>query len=246
MGTLGQGDESFVVVEVELRFAHLSRLGLDDNYTVGATHTVNGRGRGVFQYGERFDVFGVDVAEATFHTVYQYQRFGVLVGEGGDTANPDVGIVVSRLTRALHGYHTCQTACDGGGEVGGGHLDVIHLHGRLCTYHGHFTLVSIGHYHYFVQCRYVFGKNHVNQGFLVHGDFLRFVSYVGNDKGRIGSSQLQGVLAVDVGNGTVARIFFLYAYSDEEFSFFIGNASCHCSALRVNLQTERCQKRPYP
>ena len=125
----GQGDKAFVVVQVELRLAHLSRFGLDDDYAVGAAHTVNGCGGGVFQHGERFDVFGVDVAETTFHTVYQHQRLGVLVGEGGDTANPDVGVVVSRLARALHGYHTCQTACDGGGEVGGGHLDVVHLHG---------------------------------------------------------------------------------------------------------------------
>ena len=72
--TLGQSNDTFIIVDIELRFPDLARLSLDDYDTVRSPHTVYGSRGSIFQDSERLDIIRVDMAEIPFHTVYKDKR----------------------------------------------------------------------------------------------------------------------------------------------------------------------------
>ena len=59
----GVARERRLIADVELGFALVSRLGRHEDHAVRTAATVHRGGGGVFQYGESFDVVGLDVCQ---------------------------------------------------------------------------------------------------------------------------------------------------------------------------------------
>ena len=74
----------------------LTALGSYQNDTIGTTHTIHSSGRSIFQHGDVGHFIGVDLREAAFHTIYQYQRIGTV--ERCLSADKDVRVVGTRCT----------------------------------------------------------------------------------------------------------------------------------------------------
>ena len=87
-------------METHLRRTNLATLRGDDDDAVGTTYTIHSLGRGILQHGERLHLGYIDIVQVAGHTVDKHQR-GIAAVEGRHTANPEVGVVVARLTRAL-------------------------------------------------------------------------------------------------------------------------------------------------
>ena len=61
VGHLGKLCDALIEVERELRLAHLTRLGGDDDNAVTTTHTINGGRGSIFQYRYALNVFGIEL-----------------------------------------------------------------------------------------------------------------------------------------------------------------------------------------
>ena len=108
--TLRRGDR---LLDAERDFGPRDRtaLGGYENDSVGTLGAVDGRRRGIFQDAERFDFVGLDVVDVTGNSVDEHQRVGSSL-EGADAANPELGVVASRLGAALDADQTCELACE--------------------------------------------------------------------------------------------------------------------------------------
>ena len=99
--------ERLLHTDIYTRRSHRTTLRVNQYHAVGTAHTVHSRSRRVFQHRERLYLCGVNVVERTLHTIHQHQRRSV-ARERRYTTNPEVRVVVARLTRGLHGNHTRQ------------------------------------------------------------------------------------------------------------------------------------------
>ncbi len=69
-------------------------------------------------------VFDIDLVEWSFKSVNIYQ--GGLVGtEGGDAADPELGLIVAGLTGRLHGDYAGHITGQSIGDVGSGCAEVV-------------------------------------------------------------------------------------------------------------------------
>ena len=82
---------------------------------VGGTYAVNGRRRCVLEHRDGLDLLDRQVGHRTLHTVHQYQR-GARI-ERRDTADPEFGVVQTRLARTLHDHRTGDLTGQGVREV---------------------------------------------------------------------------------------------------------------------------------
>ena len=234
---LGEPGDTFIVVESEFRLTHLTGLGRDDNDAVSTAHTVDGGGRRVLEDRETLDIFGVDIVEAAFYTVDQHQRTGMLVREGGDTADPDVGLVVAGFAGTLHGDHARETSRDDGGQTGRRHLDLIRLDGSLRTDDRNLSLGTITHDDDFVQFVDDRHKRHINKGALTHHNLLLLVTEGREYKNRVGAIQGNAVLTVVVGEGTVSGSLLVHCNTCKQFTLFIRNTTGYIQCLSRHHDT---------
>ena len=98
LGHLGELGDALIDVEREFGSADLTGLGGDDDDTVTAAHTVDGRCGSVLEDGDGLDVGGVELAPAALDAVHEHERTFIAVGQSRETAHPDVGIVLSGQT----------------------------------------------------------------------------------------------------------------------------------------------------
>ena len=105
--------ETLLVTQVDPGRAVETAARVDKDNAVGTAYAVYGRGAGVFQDAERLDLQRVDVVERTLDTVDQDQRIGT-ARKGGDTADPELGVVLAGLARGLQ--------CDDARQVAGQRL----------------------------------------------------------------------------------------------------------------------------
>ena len=87
-------------------------LGGYEDDAVGALGAVDGRRGGVLEDAEGLDFVGLDVVDVTGNSVDEHQRVGPAL-EGADAADPEFGVVASRLGAALDADQTGELA----GEV---------------------------------------------------------------------------------------------------------------------------------
>ena len=228
---LGEPGHAFVVVESEFRLTHLTGLGRNDNDAVSTAHTVDGGGRCILEDRETLDIFGVDVVEAALDTIDQHQRTGMLVREGGDTADPDVGLVMAGFAGALHRDHAREASCDDGGQTGRRHLDLVLLDGSLRTDDRNLSLGTITHDDDFVQFVDDRHERHINQGALAHHNLLLLVTEGREHKDRVGARHGNAVLTVVIGEGTVRGSLLVHCNTCKQFTLFIGNTTGYIQCL---------------
>ena len=169
---------------------HLTLLGGDDDDTVGGAGTVDGRGGGIFQYGQVGDVGGVQGVEdlvADGCTIEDEERCGAGV-DAVDAAQTDGGRG-GRLARGAEHRETSHLSLKGIREVGGG--DVLNL---LRAYGSHgsrdtagFLCGAIADDDDFLHHFGIFAK-HYAQGLAVDGDYLLRLHAGETDDERLGAA----------------------------------------------------------
>ena len=123
----GRGRDAVFGLEIDVHLALLAPLGGDQYDAVGSALSVDRRGRGVLQHGERFDVLDVDFVEVTLDSIDQNE--GRRVGsEGRYAADPEFRGVFSGLSRPLYGDDSRDIPGQRVGDVCRRDLQVLHLH----------------------------------------------------------------------------------------------------------------------
>ena len=173
----------------------------------------------------------------------------MLVGEGGDTADPDVGLVVARFAGPLHGHHTGQTACYHGGQAGRWHLDLLGLDGSLGTHHGNLALGTITYHHDFVQFVDHRDERHVNDGAPVHRNLLLLEPEGRENKDRVDACRGNAVLTVCIGKGTARGTFLVHSNTCKQLTLLIRNTTGYLERLCSRHDTRgdedhHCQPEP--
>ena len=85
----------------------ITTAGIYKDYTIGTTDTVNSRCRSIFQYRERLNLKGVHVLKRTFYTINKNKRIRI-TRESCNTTNPELSIILTRLSGRLKSNNTCQ------------------------------------------------------------------------------------------------------------------------------------------
>ena len=111
-GTLRGKGKSLLVTHVDLGRTIEASFRGDEHDAVGSAHSINCRGTGVFENTERFDFKGIDVVHRPLDTVNQNQWVAI-AGKGTDTPNPELRVVLARLSRTLYGDNAGDSASNG-------------------------------------------------------------------------------------------------------------------------------------
>ncbi len=145
--------ETVVHGEIDGRRSRVAAARRHDDDAVGASDTVNGRRRRVFQHADTLYFVGIHRIELghrllrrLLHTVDDDQRRRRTVGRYA--ADTDVGGIVARFARSLQAAHAGRVADQRVGDVGhGSGNEVGSLHRRDRTRHVHLLLHGIGRHH---------------------------------------------------------------------------------------------------
>ena len=184
----------------------------DDDDTVRTAATIDGRGRGVFQYGERLDVVRVHQCQRVVHTFR-----GVVVHRHAVDDNQRTVRGVQRSAAADTDLSTFAGSTIGRGDVHTGNLTLDHVLGRgddtvvlLIGLHGYDRageVVLLSHTvaddHHVVQRVGVFLQCHGDAGGGLDGS--RLVAYVGNGE-RSPLFGRDGEISVEIGNSPSRRL----------------------------------------
>ena len=109
----------------DLRLAFSAALGGDEDYAVGALHTVDGSSC-ILENRNAFDIVGVDVIHTGGHTIDDAEWSAA--GEVVETAHVDRRSVRTRTAGRLDGGKTCDLTCE---QVRGvGHRSRVEFLGR--------------------------------------------------------------------------------------------------------------------
>ena len=169
---LGYGFHCGGEAYVDFGLAFLTAFGGDENYAVGAFHTIDCGGRCVLECGDGLDGADVDGAHGAFDTIDEHQ--GRAVVPGGSAADGDLGFFVAGHTAAL-GRH------DAGHVTGKGVADVMDTgsafeHGTGClgdgAHYGCFFLMAVAYNHDFLKSIAVGLEGNVDFATSVDFDFL--------------------------------------------------------------------------
>ena len=214
---------------VDRRMAGLTLLGGHEDDTVGTAATVDGGCRGVLQNVDRLDVAGVQRLNAGSrhegHTVDHVERLVALV-ERTLTADADR----TELTRALVGgdVDTCCLALQG--LEGVVHRTVVQLlfanvDHRACDVA--LLLRTITDDDHLVEQLTVFLQRDVDSRLAGHGHGLRRIADIRNDQTSIAGNPLNGVVTIEVGNGSVGSTFHHDAGTDDRLAAGVDHITCH-------------------
>src|SRR5690606_41581250 len=102
--------------EIDARHAFRAPLGGNKYHAVGTAYPVHGRGGGVFQYRDAFDIVGFDLREIAFHPIDQHEGGGAM--ERGPAAGKKGGSVSARAARPAPGSPPASAPREGGGGPG--------------------------------------------------------------------------------------------------------------------------------
>ena len=129
------------------RRSHLALTGGDDDHTVGAPNSVNGRSRGILQEGDAFDLGHVQRVKVSFDAVNDHD--GRIVAPCAQSPDIKIGLILSGLAADLPadeaGNLADQRLRDG---RSGYALELLHVNGIHGTHHAHFFLDAIADHHH--------------------------------------------------------------------------------------------------
>ena len=205
-----------ICLHLQIQLSRLTLLGTYQYYTVGTTHTINRRRRGILQDRETFDVFGVERIQVTFDTVNQYQ--GTLSGtKGTNTTHPELGEILTRLSTTCNGNDARNTSAQHVAYGSGRSFQRSHLNSSNGTCHINLLL-------YLTRCRnhnlvhYIrtLLQHHAHALVtLVHLYLLRIIPHIGYDQRMPGFDTPYLETTVNIRNGTHRRNFlYRNRYSD--------------------------------
>ena len=178
---VGELPDGGPVVHRNLSRPAFGGAGLDQDHAVGAAGTVDGRGRGIFQDLDRFDVRGVDlrqVAGVADGESIDYDQRGVRTVERTVAADTHYGARPGIL-RSVHDLQSGGTALQQSLDRRGRDvLDGIHLHGndrsgQVALFHA-----AITYDYHFVQHSIVRNKFEVQVLLSFQFDFLILVTNI--------------------------------------------------------------------
>ena len=169
-------------------FTFLTALGSNDNNTIAASRTVNGRSRSILQDLDRFNIRRLNRSQRTDrnasgithivtqrHTVYHIQRRAARCNRT-DTTHFDVKSRARSSVR-LHNLHTCHTTHQSLFKAGSCHVLYIgSTYRRNRSSDISFTLCTISHNYHFVQQFRVFMQNHFAESSTVSFQFQRLIT----------------------------------------------------------------------
>ena len=192
--------EADVVVEAHLRgLSGDALVGGDQDDTVGAAGTVDGRGGGVLQDVHALDVARGDVGEGTHerHTVQDDER---VVGGGEGTVAADADLEAGARTGVGLGHlHAGHTAVEGAGEVAGGHFtQVVTTHRGDGTGHVRLAGGTVTDDHEGVQGLGIVGEDDVDLRAPLHGHALGRITHA-RDLERCRGADLERISSAGVG-----------------------------------------------
>ncbi|OAV74489.1 hypothetical protein Barb7_02011 [Bacteroidales bacterium Barb7] len=233
VGLVGYPVGCEVAVVVDLRLGTGASFGGNQDDTAAGTRTVNGSGRGIFQYGDGFNIrrgYGGHIA--TGDAVDDNHR-SLVVLEGGDTAQ----------TYLATARHIARTGGDGQTgnlalqQVGGiaGHPLVKtlfrHIGNGACYLAARLGTVTDSHY--FAQIDDRGCQCYINRLPPVDGFFQSVVTDKGDlENGAVRIADGQGIFPVRIGNGTVCCTLFNHVPSDDRIAKLIKNFPRHTARLR--------------
>ena len=231
-----------------LGLAFLSAFGGDENHAVGTLHTIDGRGRRVFQYRDALHRGYVDTAHGAFDAVDEHEWVATV--PAAHTADDDFRVFLARHTGGRHGDHARQIARQS-------RTDVAHTAGsleRLARGLGdgaHYTgllLLTVAHDHSFFE----------HLGIALHRDveissgrglhLLLQHAHVGHDNRNVALGRLKREVAVKIGHGSDMGIALHDdRRTDERLATFVGHVSLDRERLRPGChrrqhQQHRCQR----
>ena len=124
---LGELCQTLVEVNGEFRFADDTGLRSNDDDAIATPHAIDcGRGC-ILKYRNRLNILRVELAEAALYAIDEHQRALVAVGQRGQSANPDVRVVLAGKAGTLNRHHTRHAAGKHGAKVGDRGFHLVHL-----------------------------------------------------------------------------------------------------------------------
>ena len=127
VGDLGELCQALVEVNGEFRFADDTGLRSNDDDAIATPHAIDcGRGC-ILKYRNRLNILRVELAEAALYAIDEHQRALVAVGQRGQSANPDVRVVLAGKAGTLNRHHTRHAAGKHGAKVGDRGFHLVHL-----------------------------------------------------------------------------------------------------------------------
>ena len=232
----GRADHAGLGLEGDLRFGLGAALGGDEDDTVGAADTVEGRRGRILEDGEGCDVLRVDEVHVAFHTVDEHQRLAV-GAEGVHTADPEVS-AGARLTGLLHDDDTGQFTGEGGGQLADGHLELFHVDRGDGTDDGGLALGTVGDHDNFLQHVGLRHELDADVGLLAHGNFLVGVADEAGDED-VAGLHMDGEAAVRVGHSAAGFALDGHAGAGKRLAGLIHHRTLNLPVLRQGGQARR-------
>ena len=224
-------------VEAHLRGTNLTALRRDDDHAVGTAYTIHGRGRSILQHRERLNLGNVDVVEVALHAVNQDERL-VTAREGRDTANPEVRIVVARLTRTLD--------ADDARELTG---EVVRQRARRTERQlrgldgldgaddGGLLLAAVARHHHFFHLARILVEHDVQQLRTAHLHHLLLeADVVELQRTLLVARDVDVEHAVYIGHRADVRVDERHRHADERLLGSVGHLSGHLRSLHLLLR----------
>ena len=225
-GHFGRCKDTDLCFHVDIRSSLFSPPGIHDDHPVRSPHSVDGCCRSIFQDRKRFDIFGVQQVETSFHSIDQDQR--VFVGtESTDSPDPELGTLPG-FTASLHSNHTGQTPRQTVTDLSRRLFQFSHSDSRDRSDYTLFTLRSITDDNGFLDHFTGFFQLEINHIFFSQYHFLAFISDKRHRKDCISLRAVERIISGSIRCCSAGRFLKPYRSSDNGFSgLFIGNPSFH-------------------
>jgi len=186
-------------IDIEAHLAFDTALGRNEDDTVTAPHTVNGRGRGVLQHRHRLDLVHVHVLHATLDTVHQDQRRRT--GPRRHAADEYLCLLLARLAARREGRESRNQSVQGARKRGHAAraLELLALDLSDGAHHALLFLYAVADHHDLLDIERLGLKRDVDGLLGMHGNRLVGHAEVTEpqrlaapDLDRIGAEQVRG------------------------------------------------------
>ena len=220
----------------------LTVLRRNDHHAVGSPRTIESGRRSILEHRKTLDnlrVQPVQFIRVDSHTVKDDQRLGRGT-ERGDTAYPEIRLVGTGLSIALHGDHTGQASGKPGRQTRRRHPQFRGSDGLYRAHQHAFLLLAVTHHHNFVQRIGVLFQRHVEIILTANRNLLGFIPDIGEKQCFPVCRQVDRKHSVQVRRSTDGHTFYLYGGSDQRLSGGrIGDSTGNRSGSRLCIYSAR-------
>ena len=218
--------------------ADRSLIGTDQDDTIGAAGTVDGRGRGILENVDALDVVGGDFRQASHErNAVQHDERVVRCGERTLAADTDGG-GLARLGRGGLHIHAGDTAHQGIGHVIGRNLaQVVAAHGHDGTGHILAAGRTVTDDDRGFELLGIIFEDDVDPAAALDGNADGGVAHAG-DLENCGGSRLEGIRTIDARDGAVGRIHDHHGRARDRRTALVRDRTADANALRQGEERE--------